>query len=173
MRGKHAAINSMARGYGITPADAGKTFFSTFHISILQDHPRGCGENDDIQPEFPNVAGSPPRMRGKLRTVNSVSSSTRITPADAGKTAVSYNRYDPLRDHPRGCGENSFYINIDNSFTGSPPRMRGKLHGTLLVALGIRITPADAGKTSCEPQSLPRGWDHPRGCGENSSHPHP
>ena len=27
--------------------------------------------------------------------------------------------------------------------------MRGKLLGTLLVALGIRITPADAGKTEC------------------------
>ena len=45
MRGKHAAINSMARGYGITPADAGKTHHQFPIHREYQDHPRGCGEN--------------------------------------------------------------------------------------------------------------------------------
>ena len=32
-------------------------------------------------------------------------------------------------------------------YAGSPPRMRGKLLAGALATVGIRITPADAGKT--------------------------
>ena len=50
-------------------------------------------------------------MRGKLNLKIPITSSNRITPADAGKT-----RQDPKinpfsEDHPRGCGEN-LYRNI-------------------------------------------------------------
>ena len=30
----------------ITPADAGKTTTATATLTIVQDHPRGCGENN-------------------------------------------------------------------------------------------------------------------------------
>ena len=45
--------------------------------------------------------------------------------------------------------------------------MRGKqtIESALNDAIGI--TPADAGKTSTAIVKVPRGWDHPRGCGEN------
>ena len=71
---------------GITPAGAGKTYYELYNSQRLQDHPRRCGENDDIQPEFPNVVGSPPQVRGKrIRSVFSCFA-IRITPAGAGKT---------------------------------------------------------------------------------------
>ena len=50
-------------------------------------------------------------------------------------------------DHPRGCGENRLILSSEVSFSGSPPRMRGKL--TDVVAF-VNVLE-----------------DHPRGCGEN------
>ena len=52
-----------------------------------EDHPRGCGENDGVQANFDDEAGSPPRMRGKRIAAINPSTTPRITPADAGKTA--------------------------------------------------------------------------------------
>ena len=51
-----------------------------------------------------------------------------ITPADAGKTQ-GWNIITGINwDHPRGCGENSFYSIFKSIDAGSPPQMRGKLN---------------------------------------------
>ena len=65
VRGKLLLVTSFWIVLRITPAGAGKTPLHKGYFSVLKDHPRRCGENDDIQPEFPNVAGSPPQVRGK------------------------------------------------------------------------------------------------------------
>ena len=52
---------------------------------------------------------------------------------------------------------------------GSPPQVRGKLLGNWVIAEGLGITPAGAGKTS-EAVLMPKKiQDHPRRCGENLS----
>ena len=68
MRGKHRIFCVHLVKPGITPAHAGKT--PVFHIHVIghRDHPRACGENVFPLRISPAVAGSPPRMRGKLRT---------------------------------------------------------------------------------------------------------
>ena len=58
------------RQRGITPADAGKTNSAADCGHPDWDHPRGCGENDNQQRLQLQTPGSPPRMRGKLWTVN-------------------------------------------------------------------------------------------------------
>ena len=93
-----------------------------------QDHPRGCGENNCSTFLEYEVSGSPPRMRGKPRTVNAIGKTRRITPADAGKTQSSDVSTLSATDHPRGCGENSAAKHLTSAGTGSPPRMRGKLY---------------------------------------------
>ena len=45
MRGKPRERVKVQRVNGITPADAGKTGFFFFAFALLEDHPRGCGEN--------------------------------------------------------------------------------------------------------------------------------
>lgn len=79
-------------------------------------HP-GCGEN-------------PP---SGLR----LTPSTRITPADAGKTATVPARACAVSDHPRGCGENLNTVRRLTPAFGSPPRMRGK---RICHAVGIICT---------------------------------
>ena len=136
--------------YGITPADAGKTRLGTVLSSTLRDHPRGCGENHRLKPHKAHRSGSPPRMRGKLYTHNTVCVLHRITPADAGKTLGDRVNAVVAVDHPRGCGENR----------GSRPH----------AAAHRRITPADAGKTTRGAKEYMVAQDHPRGCGENQLH---
>ena len=69
MRGKLVVLPYRDRVNGITPADAGKTFEFGQVPFGLEDHPRGCGENDSS------------------KNVNMLCDG--ITPADAGKTICS------------------------------------------------------------------------------------
>ena len=65
-------------------------------------------------------------MRGKLYVAFLAHYKSRITPADAGKTAARQVRLPAGRDHPRGCGENIYCRIEGEDAAGSPPRMRGK-----------------------------------------------
>ena len=86
-------------------------------------------------------------MRGKRSYVSGLKLEYRITPAYAGKTRALREQGETHWDHPRVCGENFSVVNAADKSSGSPPRMRGKPVGGLLVALAISITPAYAGKT--------------------------
>ena len=106
MRGKQKFPALPRNVFGITPADAGKT--GTVGVSAvgMEDHPRGCGENDESAVLDAINTGSPPRMRGKPLPARLSRRWYRITPADAGKTAPRPAGRPCRRDHPRGCGEN-------------------------------------------------------------------
>ena len=147
MRGKQEYRQTQNGATGITPADAGKTVPVCLRKQQPQDHPRGCGENQDVPATSRKTAGSPPRMRGKPSLYASANNSPRITPADAGKTPQKAAMKLMGKDHPRGCGENYCIAFNSVDLPGSPPRMRGKLYGRGLQRHGDRITPADAGKT--------------------------
>ncbi len=147
MRGKHGGTKSEMERLRITPADAGKTRQPQVPKSGGWDHPRGCGEN--TKPGGADIAyiGSPPRMRGKLIQAIVDALPQRITPADAGKTALAGRAHRMSKDHPRGCGENSMGHMCAVCLQGSPPRMRGKPAIDAAQNPNARITPADAGKT--------------------------
>ena len=148
MRGKRSAWEKLIDEWRITPADAGKTHISKSPFSVLQDHPRGCGENRKGVDKSDTVQGSPPRMRGKLTPAIYHTVQPGITPADAGKTLDDFPPQRGHPDHPRGCGENFAVCVADAGCDGSPPRMRGKLGRFICRPMSSRITPADAGKTS-------------------------
>ena len=127
VRGKLMRLWRPRSFIGITPAGAGKTFLTLFGMLLIWDHPRRCGENDELAIALSGHRGSPPQVRGKLVTVCPARQSTRITPAGAGKTPDVGCSRGSSRDHPRGCGENCGCHFIWSSIEGSPPRMRGKL----------------------------------------------
>ena len=147
MRGKLTFDSRKRYDLRITPADAGKTALQGSELPSPQDHPRGCGENLFAAVSVSEQAGSPPRMRGKPFLQCKVFLQYRITPADAGKTALPTGRSLWRRDHPRGCGENLQNLPTLISTVGSPPRMRGKRGLDRRRDPSGRITPADAGKT--------------------------
>ena len=68
MRGKPTACRGLPSLLRITPAHAGKTRHREIENRYDADHPRACGENRFIVGIGTDVPGSPPRMRGKLRS---------------------------------------------------------------------------------------------------------
>ena len=74
-------------------------------------------------------------MRGKDVGRHAFHVIAGITPAYAGKS-FSYSRMPPrIGDHPRVCGEKRSMLEQMGYNTGSPPRMRGKVHDPYPTAL--------------------------------------
>ena len=107
-------------------------------------------------------------MRGKVAVMHWFAMMQRITPAYAGKRAVSPGGRKVLRDHPRLCGEKS-PISADRCVgMGSPPPMRGKGYVKCILGKCGGITPAYAGKSDTLFRALLHFRDHPRLCGEKN-----
>ena len=90
MRGKAVQVPGAAAPTGITPAYAGKRPLASLTTSTARDHPRVCGEKNNLRQAFSIQQGSPPRMRGKEIEANRDAIAHRITPACAGKSQKRY-----------------------------------------------------------------------------------
>ena len=166
MRGKGWIIGSMPSRGRITPACAGKRPRQHSLGGRDRDHPRVCGEKDYIAGKGSYREGSPPRVRGKDVVVHHGDVKQGITPACAGKSPWTRWERNAQWDHPRVCGEKSWFPPKSTGFSGSPPRVRGKGWGWRILCRMKRITPACAGKSGIW---LFWCWalrDHPRVCGE-------
>ena len=162
--------STSAKRSGSPPRMRGKLHLMQSKKHGQRDHPRGCGENAMSKAHGGHFLGSPPRMRGKPAEPVFPSGDPGITPADAGKTPIILFASVSVKDHPRGCGENSPHASGSSLPLGSPPRMRGKRGHASGRNIVNGITPADAGKTKREMSPSSIILDHPRGCGENARH---
>ena len=188
MRGKPSRLHCCTTHTRITPADAGKTQKTHLLNHTYQDHPRACGENQNIFYLPSGTEGSPPRMRGKLRVRFWAVIQYRITPAHAGKTISASTSaqvcagspprmrgklfpfglcYRFVRITPAHAGKTLQIHTTYYHMTGSPPRMRGKPAKYFILPTNSGITPAHAGKTTKPPTKKLTERDHPRACGEN------
>ena len=166
MRGKVVHFFGAHLPDGITPAYAGKSSQTAEHPSIMQDHPRVCGEKSSPTSSHRKGQGSPPRMRGKALAPAPTIDIIGITPAYAGKSRILSSFPTRFWDHPRVCGEKFTTLHGENDFWGSPPRMRGKACGLFQLVESPGITPAYAGKSSGRLRITAQHMDHPRVCGE-------
>ena len=113
----------------------------------LEDHPRMCGEQNQLLMDQVPIPGSPPRVRGTVAHVAYYRISYRITPACAGNSMAHYAVFLLSGDHPRVCGEQRPGEIAYIGEKGSPPRVRGTAYGAGLRELGAGITPACAGNS--------------------------
>ena len=129
------------------PAYAGKTEAVDSAKCGQGEHPRVCGENDQVEELLQSGQGTSPRMRGKRRHTTCDFATWRNIPAYAGKTAIVALVYAVAQEHPRVCGENQGRRAGTLEELGTSPRMRGKLE---LLKLHDDLSwniPAYAGKT--------------------------
>ena len=170
VRGKDRRLLGPAVHSRITPACAGKRRCVFSFRQGRADHPRLCGEKMvEFWFTFGSM-GSPPPVRGKARQTCRARGRARITPACAGKRSPHPTISCVDQDHPRLCGEKGRFGDSWCRHWGSPPPVRGKVYNELILGLSRRITPACAGKRkSFQSYSLPVK-DHPRLCGEKSTH---
>ena len=127
-----------------------------------------CGENTVSPLNISALAGSSPRVRGKLRGYAPRGRRKGLIPACAGKTAR--NVIDEMKRgaHPRVCGENKRPRRYEREPVGSSPRVRGKRRQVFESTRRRGLIPACAGKTPSQRQPPSKAWAHPRVCGENA-----
>ena len=135
---------------------------------MVKDHPRVCGEKQWCLPVSLPGGGSPPRVRGKVSLTNPSLSTSRITPACAGKRLKTSNDCGTKQDHPRVCGEKLVESTRETREEGSPPRVRGKDRCMIGLVVCRGITPACAGKRISRYGCKILDQDHPRVCGEKT-----
>ena len=169
MRGKGPCQALWQHVDGITPAYAGKRLRKDRRLTVHQDHPRLCGEKPTFCIFVKISRGSPPPMRGKAVQLPVVISTTRITPAYAGKSIDISKWNGNIEDHPRLCGEKNSKSTGSSMAIGSPPPMRGKVSLIFCKYSRTGITPAYAGKRNRDQKRHTGKWDHPRLCGEKLS----
>ena len=126
MRGKGKLALIHADPDGITPAYAGKSLNFGDFCYRRGDHPRLCGEKQNI--------------------LMILQAFIRITPAYAGKRLCMAAERNIQQDHPRLCGEKLQSTSSVIGSEGSPPPMRGKACLCITCYRNLRITPAYAGK---------------------------
>ena len=136
-----------------------------------RDHPRVCGEEWLPYLRITQLQGSPPRMRGRGRDGSAAPQKTGITPAYAGKSRSVQGPAGNFWDHPRVCGEEWKLFPAPLTFSGSPPRMRGRVAALMPENRVVGITPAYAGKRHLRFPLRLAIWDHPRVCGEERHFP--
>ena len=85
MRGKVLSFIAIVALQGITPAYAGKSHHPELALIVVEDHPCVCGEKLSFLCKCFSSAGSPLRMRGKVKVREPELFSLGITPAYAGK----------------------------------------------------------------------------------------
>ena len=66
------------------------------------------------------------------------------------------------------CGEKKLVDSKTIAALGSPPHVRGKVFACGRCPVLEGITPACAGKSSCQTQNIAVFGDHPRMCGEKT-----
>ena len=170
VRGTHAVPLPPQFRPGIIPACAGNTDKVFGQKTIGRDHPRVCGEHLARRWALRRLMGSSPRVRGTLCGSLSAPNLTGIIPACAGNTRVMHGFLNTIWDHPRVCGEhtcNAWFLEYN---LGSSPRVRGTHASRMVSACEEGIIPACAGNTFLTMVRVLGRRDHPRVCGEHTSH---
>ena len=169
MRGKEGDELGLGQTIRITPACAGKSPAHPAACPVHRDHPRVCGEKKPAPSGLDSQQGSPPRVRGKVPVTVFLCFCAGITPACAGKSRAMRPQFPLHRDHPRVCGEKSYWSILARNSLGSPPRVRGKAVFPARQHRTAGITPAGAGKRRLASPGKKSHGDHPCVCGEKLS----
>ena len=151
----------------LTPACAGSTGRTPAPRSSQTTHPRVCGEHPMLEAFDLTGSFSPPRVRGAPRPDRSHATSTRLTPACAGSTAVVPRSRAGWATHPRVCGEHPGRTARTPPAPDSPPRVRGARLAHASHDHAVRLTPACAGSTVIFDLPPSGQSTHPRVCGEH------
>ena len=138
-RGALSPDNASRSQGRIIPAYAGSTLEARVSIAFSQDHPRIRGEHGQHARDSVGEAGSSPHTRGARRPARPILIPTRIIPAYAGSTSVSFQCSARGPDHPRIRGEHDIGPGDLVRLVGSSPHTRG----ARAVAAGATMALAD------------------------------
>ena len=105
VQGKDTFLTSNPIDSRITPACAGKSSYKNRRLNKYQDHPCVCREKRLSKHCAIDDTGSPLRVQGKGSRYWTLTSTSRITPACAGKSPKNPLTAHECKDHPCVCRE--------------------------------------------------------------------
>ncbi len=148
------------------PACAGNAHQPIRRNCLPTVHPRVCGERTQTPEILESYDGSSPRVRGTLMGALEKGKRPRFIPACAGNARYSAAVEKDETVHPRVCGERAASRPVNQSGTGSSPRVRGT-HGAAHCRPSTnRFIPACAGNAIYKARAKQSMSVHPRVCGE-------
>ena len=159
----HGPVSRVA---GTVPAGAGSSYGRAAPGWSARGHPCGCGEQSRDYSLPREVEGPSPRVRGADHGTEGAEVGGGTIPAGAGSSRPAPRASPCIRDHPRGCGEQSVKATETTPDTGPSPRVRGADHAGLPRLGRAGTIPAGAGSSPSWGSWRPIRGDHPRGCGE-------
>ena len=118
----------MSARFGITSACAEQTLEIHADKWPAEDHLRVCGADEGCERVGVFLEGSPPRVRSRPRQFAGGRGRLGITSACAEQTAISRSACWAAWDHLRVCGADLRLLESMVFVTGSPPRVRSRLH---------------------------------------------
>ncbi len=127
---------------------------------------RRRGAQEKVEP-LGDLCRNTPRRRGARRHGTGRNRLQRNTPASAGRTRPWPGCSRPATEHPRVGGEHDVGDHGLLNVRGTPPRRRGGRGQRPGLVVGLRNTPASAGRTSPTPSTSSGTPEHPRVGGED------
>jgi len=150
-----------------TPARAGTTRRPALWRHRAEEHPRAGGDDDSAAVRKAAGHGTPPRGRGRRRSVPGETQAHRNTPARAGTTGITAAVETATPEHPRAGGDDATRFTRDAFRSGTPPRGRGRRPRRRSRRRPGRNTPARAGTTLSLSGTHCGSGEHPRAGGDD------
>ncbi len=166
VRGTGIVVTLAVRSHRFIPARAGNRRDQTASQWGKTVHPRACGEQAIRPGPADTFFGSSPRVRGTVQAVVGAGCDERFIPARAGNSCDGRNWPGRSPVHPRACGEQVSFLQVERYNDGSSPRVRGTAGIDTSGLLGLRFIPARAGNRGTGDEQPLSAAVHPRACGE-------
>ena len=166
MWGKRRQEPAIERDRRNIPTHVGKTSRGTTPTIARSEHPHACGENSRRRRISSMVAGTSPRMWGKLNRVGEVGRVRRNIPTHVGKTMSGTSSAPCSTEHPHACGENCIKPSALVQTLGTSPREWGKPRKEGPVQADGRNIPTRVGKTPIPFNPASFQPEHPHASGE-------
>ncbi len=161
-RGRPPTADTCCPGRGLTPAWAGTADRRLPRLGPSRAHPRVGGDGDGCEKSCQRQRGSPPRGRGRLRSLRSQGALEGLTPAWAGTAREAVDAHCRTGAHPRVGGDGERRAADAERKAGSPPRGRGRPLGAPVADSVGGLTPAWAGTAAIDFDPLLTLGAHPR-----------
>ncbi len=149
------------------PTRVGKTACISRTARSTSEHPHACGENPGHDHAGVRIAGTSPRVWGKLQSRGGSAGRDRNIPTRVGKTRALRDSRTAGSEHPHACGENLRMACRERSVSGTSPRVWGKHRGRVQARPQRRNIPTRVGKTPWTSSTRRSTPEHPHACGEN------
>ncbi len=158
-----------ARHDGKIPARAGTTVRVATPAPSRQEDPRACGDDASSPLRAIRASGRSPRVRGRPYARTAPLAVPRKIPARAGTTVLSGLRTEWSAEDPRACGDDDWWMVLEEATGGRSPRVRGRPDVGDSGGRQRRKIPARAGTTHRSAVMRCRPPEDPRACGDDAS----